>query len=116
MEGTVREDQVEAWLDRLEELIPQYVNGYSDQGERVVEHRYIQHSLRLEQFTQPDEEDSLTLCYLTVTYLVEKREAEGATLAPILNMQGAVCIPIDHSCAMILDDVSFKEGLVLREG
>jgi hypothetical protein len=111
----LKEDQIEHWLSRLEEIIPSYVNGCSDQGERVVEHRYIPNSLRLEQFTQPDEEDSLTLCYLTVSYLVEKREAEGTTLAPILNMHGAVDIPIDHSGAMVLDDVSFNEGLIIRE-
>jgi hypothetical protein len=65
---------------------------------------------------QPDEEDSLTLCYLTVTYIVEKREAEGTTLAPIMNMHGAVDIPIDHSCAMILDDVNWKDGLIIHAG
>ena len=115
MNGSVGEDQVEHWLDRLETLLPEYLNGYCGHGELVVEHRYIPNSLRQEGFIQPDEEDSLTLCYMTVSYLVEKREAEGTTLAPILNLHGAADIPIDHGLTMVLEAVNFKDGLLLRE-
>src|SRR4051794_25409284 len=105
MKLEIREDQIERWLDQLEAWIPEVVNGASEQGELVVEHRYIPNSLRLEQFVQPDDEDTLTLCYLTVSYLVEKRAIEGETFAPLLSMHGAVDIPVDYSLTMILDDV-----------
>lgn len=115
MDGAVRDDQVERWLDRLEKLIPEYVNGMSDQGELVVELRYIPNSLRLEHFVKPDEEDQLTLCYITITYLVEKREIEGMTFAPLLNLWGALDIPVDHGFNLVLDDVNFRDGLIVRE-